>query len=424
MATALSDHTGAGLVIAYGFRANRIPVAQPLVRVASVAMPAGTLHRPGSVYPQFRSLLQDAVTGPVNVYVGIRTVDSKLAVDYIEAATGGLSFEQVRALKVLFRQIRDRVIEDRAIPKVDMRLNPVDDVSWNVTGIKQHGVLLLAEKGLILRLPKTLSDPRAKSAYSKILNQWVSAALNLIAQHPSPLPAIAVKRFAYGRMETIPSRNQTAGIVIGAPHGSFDRYTSELAEELSYRTEFAAVTAKGFSPTEGEGWRINVNRPTEKRYPRGEPEQERGTERARETFQRYRETVLGAAGGALDLYVDLHENGVDDDIDVATLGISATEARLVKEAYREIRDRVIGLRPGLPKVNIAIEPIDQVTFTARVAKEQGILRVARRSFHFELPTHRLFYNPRTRHAYTEILAELIQRIATLRSDRIQARAVH
>ena len=124
----------------------------------------------------------------------------------------------------------------------------------------------------------------------------------------------------------------------------------------------------------------------------------------------------------MDLYIDLHENGFDDDIDVATLGISGAEARGVKDAYREIRDHLIQLRPGLPKVDMAIEPIDKVTFTARVAKEQGILRLAKRSFHFEMPTHRLFYDQRVRHAYTEILSELIQRITALQSNRIQARA--
>lgn len=422
VATALSDHTGAGLVIAYGFRATRIPVAQPLVHMSPVATSIAAGRRPGSVYSQFRSLLQGAVAGPIHFYVGIRAIDSKTPVNRIEVATGGLSFEQVGALKDLFLRIRDRAIEGSVIPKVDMRLNPVDDVSWNVTGVKQHGVLLLAERGLILRLPKALADPRVKSVYSKIFNEWVSETLTLVAQNPSRLPAIQVKLMPYGRMETIPSRNNTAGIVIGAPHGSFDRFTSELAEALSYRTSLAAVTAKGFSPTEGGGWRINVNRPTEKRYPRGEPEQERGTERAREAYRRYRETVLKAAGGALDLYIDLHENGIDDDIDVATLGISGAEARGVKEAYREIRDHMIQLRPELPKVDMAIEPIDKVTFTARVAKEQGILRLAKQSFHFEMPTHRLFYDQRVRHAYTEILSELIQRITALQSNRIQARA--
>ncbi len=422
VAMTLSDQTGAGLVIAYGFRAKRIPVAQPLVHMSPVAGPIANERWPDSVYPEFRSLMQSTVSGPVKFYVGVRAIDAKSSVDRIEVATCGLSFEQVKAVKAAFIRIRDRAIASSSIPKIDMTLNPVDDISWNVKGVKNHGVLLLAEKGLILRMPKILSDPQAKLVYTKIFIDWVSKALNLVAQNPSHLPAVRVTLVPYGRIETSPSRKNIAGIVIGAPHGSFDRHTSELAEELSYRTSLAAVTVKGFSPTEGDGWRINVNRPTEKRYPSGEPEQERGTERARQAFRRYRKTVLNAAGGTLDLYIDLHENGVDDNIDVATLGVSREEARVVTDTYREIRDRMIERRPGLSRINIAIEPVDKVTFTARVAKQEGILRVAKRSFHFELPTHRLFYDAGVRHAYTEILSELIQRLAGLRVAQFEARA--
>ena len=65
----------------------------------------------------------------------------------------------------------------------------------------------------------------------------------------------------------------------------------------------------------------------------------------------------------------------------------------------------------MPRVSLAIEPIDKLTFRARVAKEQGMLRLAKRSLHFELPAHRVLYDDDARHAYMEILSELIQRVA-------------
>jgi hypothetical protein len=182
------------------------------------------------------------------------------------------------------------------------------------------------------------------------------------------------------------------------------------------------VAAKGFSPTEGGGWRINVNRPTEKLYPQSGPEQERATERARVIYQRFRDAVLKAAAGPLDLYFDLHQNSHDDNIDVATLGVSPHEATLIKAAYMEIRQRVLRDRTDVPKVNLAIESIDKVTFRARVAKEQGILRWAKQSLHFEMPVHRVFYDMRARHAYTEILSQLIQRVVILRRSAIAVRA--
>ena len=303
------------------------------------------------------------------------------------------------------------------MPKVDMAVNPVDEISWNVMGVKNHGVLLLAEKGMIFRLPKILSAAQAKPVYRNMMVEWVAQALVMATRNPAGLPGMEIQLMQYGRMESIPSRKDISGIVIGAPHGSFDRHTAEFAQHLGYRTAIAVVTAKGFSPTEAGGWRINVNRPTEKLYPRGEPEQERATGRAGEIYQRFQDTVLKAAAGPLDLYIDLHQNSHDDNIDVATLGVSRHEAELIKTAYTEIRQRLLRDRTDVPIVNMAIEPIDKVIFRARVAKEQGILRWAKKSLHFEMPAHRVFYDARARDAYTEILGELIPRITTMLRDR-------
>jgi len=63
-------------------------------------------------------------------------------------------------------------------------------------------------------------------------------------------------------------------------NGSFDWYTVELVEEMSYRTVLPAVVTRGFTPTECGGWGIDVNRPTKRRYPTDTVE--RVTDRARE----------------------------------------------------------------------------------------------------------------------------------------------
>ena len=69
-----------------------------------------------------------------------------------------------------------------------------------------------------------------------------------------------------GRFDSIPLRTGRAGIVIGAPHGSYDEYTAEIVKQLAFETGLAAVIARGFTPTEAGGWRINVNRPSEKTF--------------------------------------------------------------------------------------------------------------------------------------------------------------
>src|SRR3970282_2996694 len=110
-----------------------------------------------------------------------------------------------------------------------------------------------------------------------------------------------------GRLDLTPSRRGLAGVVIGAPHGTYDEYTAEIVKRLAFRTGLAAVIARGFSPTEAGGWRINVNRPSEKTYLA--PEFEVGSSRARETYSAFRETVIDAAGGDLRLYFDVHQYG-------------------------------------------------------------------------------------------------------------------
>jgi len=189
---------------------------------------------------------------------------------------------------------------------------------------------------------------------------------------------------------------------------------------MSYRTGLPAVIARGFTPTECGGWRIDVNRPSERRYPADTVE--RVTHRAREVFQKYSQTVLKAADGALDLYIEMHQNGTQENIEVATLGIPRDEARRIKRAYADIRDRVLLEEKAVPKINLLIEPVDSVEIGAWAAKDRGMLRRAKASLHFELPSQRMFYRERSQRAYTKILIELVDRIAFPSRLRAQQRA--
>jgi len=68
------------------------------------------------------------------------------------------------------------------------------------------------------------------------------------------------------------------------------------------------VISSGFTPTEAGGWRINVNRPTEKSYLA--PEFEIQSERAQNAYSTYKNLVLKAARGELALYFDTHQYAV------------------------------------------------------------------------------------------------------------------
>jgi hypothetical protein len=271
---------------------------------------------------------------------------------------------------------------------------------------------MFVERGLSLRLPKSLSNPAAKSIYTRIFSSWITESLKLLESHSPAVARSLVRLMDYGRIESIPSRKRVNGVVIGAPHGTFDEHTAELVNRLSYRTGLAAVIASGFTPTECAGWRINVNRPTERLYPSDGFEIQ--SDRAKNVYYNFKEAVLEASRDDLKLYVDIHQNGRQAKIEVATVGITKQEAQFIKRTYRQLRDRVLASNLGVTSVDLLIEPLDEIEIGAWNAKAQGMLSVATRSLHFELPLYSTLGSTKARQAYTDILTLLFeQTIAAL-----------
>ena len=408
----MRDRLGAGLVLAYDFARKRIPVSQPLIHTGPIAWAAPNSVGLGSVYSEFRTLLRSTVGGPIEFYVGLRAAkNNDNRSQRIEVASSGLAFEQLEVLKKSYAQIRDRLISSGDLPRVEIALNPLDDISWNADGVKNHGVLLLARRGLILQIPPALADARVSAVYQSILAAWINQARSISEDTRLARQETDVTLMPLGRIDSIAAGNNGRGIVIGAPHGSFDWYTGELVEVLSYRVSLPAVIARGFTPTECGGWRIDVNRPTERRYPTDTIE--RATDRAADVYRRYSAAVLKIAGGSLNLYIDLHQNSEIDDIDVATVGITRPQAEAIKNSYREIRDRVLREFPDVVKLKMMIEPVDQVVIGAWAAKDNGILKLAKRAIHFEMPSHRVLHRSKARRAYLRIFAELLREIVNL-----------
>ncbi len=411
-AETVSDATGAALVVAYGFNAKHIAVAQPLIHTGLSSWGPSDTGRPASIYPEFKRFLQSTSNGPLEFYVEFR-IAGEFPSSQIEVASAGFSFEELEELKNDYVAIENAFFGNTKQPRVEIAVNPLDPISWDAFAIRNHGVLMLAKKGLVLRLPKILTRPSTSPVYREIVNQWVLHAYALSQRSSFGSSGIELKQMRYGDIELIPARSQSRGIVIGAPHGSFDWFTGDMVEELSYRTSLASVVARGFTPTECNGWRIDVNRPTERRYPTDTIE--RTTERAVDVYQEFKKAVLAASRGSLQLYIDIHQNSTEDDIMVATLGITREQAQKIKNVFREIRNRVIPAGSPVKRVNLLIEPVDQVTIGAWAAKEHGILRLAKRSLHFEMPAQHVFYRADARHAYTKILAELIHSITLINS---------
>jgi hypothetical protein len=409
----ISDRTGAGLVIAYGFSAQRLTVTQPIVRYDLIPVKLDDPVGRGSVYPEFKKLLRQSAMTAVEFYVGLRLLSEKASKNEIEVAASGFTFEELKILKQAFLRIRDQVIAREAMPKFGIAMEPLDKISWNAAGIKHHGVLMMAEKGLNLRLPNALSIAAVQTTYRDILALWIAEAIAMARENPLRLPQIEVKLLDSGRIVSVPARGNAKGVVIAAPHGSADEYTAEMVKELSHRTGLPAVIAKGFTPTEAGGWRINVNRPTEKGHPGYFQGFEIDSDRAKDVYKTFKDVVLQTSQGRLDLYIDIHQNGRQNDIEVATVGLTKEQAQIIKNAYLQIRGQALQNTVGIAVADLVIEPLDVVQIGAWAAKDKGILGVAKKSLHFELPVNRVLANSSARETYTNILARLLRRAAHL-----------
>jgi hypothetical protein len=196
------------------------------------------------------------------------------------------------------------------------------------------------------------------------------------------------------------------GLVVAAPHGSYDTGTDAIVRDLAAGTGWSAVVAKGFTRIDEEHRRFSVNRPTEGR-PSAGPAGEVETEAARQVFAAYRRHVLDVAQGKLRLYVEVHGHAhpeATDRIEIATVGVRTEEARALKTLLEQACDA------RRLRFAIAIEGIDRLRYMAAAAKRRGLLAAAPRALHVELPRAA---RTTDREAATSMLADLLSRSPAL-----------
>ena len=228
----------------------------------------------------------------------------------------------------------------------------------------------------------------------------------------TPAPAIPAPRL------TIPAGSVQVekgrpGFVIAAPHGTSDIATDLMGHALAKLTGFGLVVATGYANLEGEGRRLNVNRPTES-APGAAARLEVETAAARDVYQAYRRHVTEAAQGTVRFYVEVHGNNRQESagrVEIATVGISRDDAWRLKTLLEMIRDSRLPLEGDVPRLDVWVESQDPVIYTASAAKQSGILAQTPLALHIELPRV-----ARTTHRgiYTTVLADfLIQSTALL-----------
>jgi hypothetical protein len=210
------------------------------------------------------------------------------------------------------------------------------------------------------------------------------------------------------------------GFVIAAPHGTTDPGTGDLAAEIARRTGFGLVVAAGFAidpdTRQSPGRRFQVNRPLEG-VPGHPPAEEVATDSALQIYRAYEKRVQEAAQGRLAFYAEIHGNNRRETagrIEIATVGVDREFALRLRALLELIRDAHLRGHPGMPKLEVVIEPADTIFYGASGAKRDGILKLPTRALHFELPR---VARTDAREPYIVILSEFLVEASTLPAGR-------
>ena len=176
------------------------------------------------------------------------------------------------------------------------------------------------------------------------------------------------------------------GIVIAAPHVSFDHWSEYFCNRAAARLAVGRVVAKHFRDQDhlhipiSIGRHIHVNRPLESDGP---GEAERVTERAHQAYEEYLAALWEAGGGVwpLNLLIEFHSHRQSPVIEIATQGVEQSLASELWEHWQQLRRDV----PDLPELRI--EPVHELRFRAAGAKNSGSMQpqVTTRALHIEIP---------------------------------------
>jgi hypothetical protein len=203
-----------------------------------------------------------------------------------------------------------------------------------------------------------------------------------------------------------------AGLVIAAPHGTTDAATDVIGRDLARLSGFGLVVATGYAHLDAEGRRYNVNRPTEG-VPGAAARLEVETAPARRVYDLYRRRVTEAAQGPLRLYVEVHGNARSESagrLEIATVGLSRDDAWRLKTLLELIRDARLPADGDVPRLDVWMEPVDALWYTASAAKQSGLMGRTSVAMHIEMPrAARTTY----RELYTTVLADFLIQSAAL-----------
>lgn len=388
VARAAQSSSGAGLVIAHGYDSRDLLVNSPVEGKHWSYPQLAHTARARSVYHEYLRALRLASGGALGLHVDLREVEEGVEPQVVAV---GLSREEAARIRAI------------RLGAVAPRVAPFDSMGYDAWIVRSDGVLLIAPRGLAIRLPRGTATA---AECARWLREVISAAGPVTFEARGQPDVLERGRFT--------SLHRSSRVVVAAPHGSGDSFTDEVAERIAERLGASLIVVHGFMGTRerANADRIAVNRPLEGR---GIHATDYWTANAELVYTRYLEKVKSLAAWPPAVYIEIHCNdeprarGV---VEVATVGLPRAAAQRFKDAFQAAASRA-----GRHDVGVRVEPIDAVHMNADGNKQVGIMGQMPVALHVEFPAPLTLLKRPEREAYTAIVAEAFERTLPLLPPR-------
>ena len=186
IAKRLALELGVPAVIAHGFTKRetgdmRINVNRPTEGAGLYFNQEARTFRAGHVWEEYRRLLLEATKGELDLYIEFHCNEHPSTGGAIEIATTGISYDQAQRARRLYYQARDGVAAGRTMPKVEVKVEPVDRIYMVASGAKNHGSMALARRAIHIEIPvPTTRLALGEGPYAKVFDVFLRDLIALL----------------------------------------------------------------------------------------------------------------------------------------------------------------------------------------------------------------------------------------------------
>jgi hypothetical protein len=183
IAKELAQDLGMPAVIARGFTKKetgdkRINVNRPTEGAGLTFSQEVWSPRASQVFQEYRRLILESAGGNLDVLVEIHCTADSAVSGAIEVGTAGMSREQARRVKEMYYRALDAVTAGTNIRRVDIRIEPADEVAMGSGAAKRIGMPTLARVAMEIEMPYSMTPlALGNGPYHKVYAAFLREAI-------------------------------------------------------------------------------------------------------------------------------------------------------------------------------------------------------------------------------------------------------